>query len=97
MAHEVQFTWQARAAVESLSPPERNQVLASIERLREGPNPPGVSQVHRLRGTEGIYVLRTGRDSRLWVVFTLGPDHTISIRDVFSQDLVEEYRRSVAS
>jgi hypothetical protein len=96
MLHEINFAWQARTAIESLDSSEREDVLRAIDRLRNGPHPPGLPEVHAVRGTEGLYVLRAGRGQRLRLLFTEQEGRQITIHDLVTHDLVQEYMRSVA-
>ncbi|HUO11112.1 MAG TPA: hypothetical protein VM008_22620 [Phycisphaerae bacterium] len=96
MAYDIEFTWQAKTAIDSLDPGEREEVARSIDRLRHGPKPPGVPEVRTLRGPKNISVLRGGRGQRLHILFTVEPGDHIRIQDLVTHDLVQEYRRSVA-
>jgi mRNA-degrading endonuclease RelE of RelBE toxin-antitoxin system len=97
MPYEIRFTWQASAAIESLPESERKELLAALDRLRLEPRPASAPDVSPLQGQNGSYVLRSGRDLRLLVRFSVEPAaQVISVLDVISRDLVQEYRRSVA-
>ena len=97
MAYELTFTWQARTAIDSLDVEERQNVVDSLDRLRSGPNPPGLPQVYQIKGPEGLHVMRAGHLQRLRVVFTVTGVDQITIHDVFSHALVKEYFKSVMS
>ncbi len=97
MAYDLTFSWQARTALDSLDGEERQDVLSSIDRLRGGPNPPGLPQVYRILGPEGIHIMHAGRMQRLRVVFTVNGRDQITVQDVISHKLVQQFYRSVMS
>lgn len=96
MAYTIQYTWQAQAAIDSLTSPEREQVVRAIEQLRHGLGGKDAPPAYPIAGQEGVYVMRAGTDQRLRVVFSVESGEVISVRDVISQRLVRAYRKSVA-
>jgi mRNA-degrading endonuclease RelE of RelBE toxin-antitoxin system len=91
MPYDMQYSWQANAALYSLSPSEREQVNAALQRLRAGEFR-SMPEVRRLDGNgtpEELYVLRVGDAFR--VVFRIEPDDVISVRDIINRQLMQNY------
>jgi hypothetical protein len=72
-----------------LSDAEREQVMRDIERLRENPFPPDAPGVYVAPGAPDgdVFVLPTLGNLR--VLFTVGPDHTIFLKNIVNQELVD--------
>lgn len=72
-----------------LSDAEREQVMRDVERLRDNPFPPDAPGVYVAPGAPNgdVFVLPTLGDLR--VLFTVGPDRTIFLKNIISQELVD--------
>lgn len=91
MAYEIRLDWQAEAAINSLSPRERQEVDAALGRLREGGgrDGPQTYHVHGRDGEADVSVLRVG--DALRVLFTVDPGGAISVQDVINRNFVRRY------
>jgi mRNA-degrading endonuclease RelE of RelBE toxin-antitoxin system len=93
-AYEVQLDRLAEVALVTLPEQDRGRVTAAIERLRGGPNPPGVPQSYRVRGRDqSLYVLR----SDPWrLLYRVEGERTIRVVDIVNHDFVRQYFHSAA-
>lgn len=91
MPYDVRFHWQAEAALNSLSPHERQRVMAALDRLRASGvrATPSVRLAEPTPTAEESYVLRVA--DALSVMFTLEPGNVLSVRDIINRNLAVRY------
>lgn len=89
MPYQIRYDWLARAALDSLPPPERQEVDAAVMRLSGGrpTEAPGVRKLASNGGTEE-YQIPAGEAFR--VFFSVEPG-VITIQDVVNRKFAVRY------
>lgn len=89
MPYDVQFRWQAEAALQSLSPIERDRVLFAVQRLRDC-RLDAAPEIYRLKMGDGeVFVFRV--DDALRLLFTQGPEDRITVTDIVNRQFALRY------
>lgn len=87
---EIRYTDGARAAVEWLKQPDRQQVERAIHALRDGPVPPAGPDVYRVQDPgRDFYILRATPDLR--VALVVMADGAIEVQNIVNRSIVERY------
>jgi hypothetical protein len=92
--HRIVIERAAEIALNFLFPAEREQVMHDLEDLGDLPFPPEASNVHRVKGSPEMLVLRTL--DQLLIVFARGCDGTIVVQDLVNQGIIDRYFRDAA-
>lgn len=94
--YQIELKPSATMRLNSLSQPERDEVMRDIDGLAADPFPPGAPNTFLAAGSlEGeagqVFVLKTL--GRLRVLYTVKSDRTVLVLTIANQDLADRYFR----